>query len=164
MLWKLKEPLERVGRDTRRHYDEISGVPGYFYDLADELGKQYRGEVIAKDKLRDLSKKIGGKIVRSDLGQLYFQEEGRGAFHLLTVATGVANLGFLAMLVERKVIDKNTFLFIDEPEAHLHPKWQMEMAELLFTLAKEGVHVVIATHAVDILKWLEVRVLSLIHI
>ena len=49
-------------------------------------------------------------------------------------------------------------LFIDEPEAHLHPAWQVIMAETLFELAKGGVHVVIATHSIDVLKWLEVHV------
>ena len=59
---------------------------------------------------------------------------------------GIANLGILALLIERKVLDKGTFLFIDEPEAHLHPAWQVIMAETLFELAKGGVNVVIATH------------------
>ena len=71
---------------------------------------------------------------------------------------GVANLGILALLIERKVLDEDTLLFIDEPEAHLHPAWQVVMAEALFELARQGVNVVIATHSIDILKWLEVHV------
>ncbi|MCE2435518.1 MAG: AAA family ATPase [Candidatus Latescibacteria bacterium] len=71
---------------------------------------------------------------------------------------GIANLGILALLIERKVLDKGTFLFIDEPEAHLHPAWQVVMAEALFELAKGGVNVVIATHSADILQWLDVHV------
>ena len=64
----------------------------------------------------------------------------------------------MALLVERKIIDKESFVFIDEPEAHLHPAWQVVMAESLFELAKGGVNVVIATHSADILKWLEVHI------
>ena len=73
-------------------------------------------------------------------------------------AMGVVNLGILALLIERRTIDRGSFLFIDEPEAHLHPAWQVIMAETLFELAKGGAHVVIATHSADILKWLEVHV------
>ncbi len=71
---------------------------------------------------------------------------------------GIANLGILALLIERKVLDKGTFLFIDEPEAHLHPAWQVVMAESLFELSRQGVNVVIATHSVDILQWLDIHV------
>lgn len=72
-------------------------------------------------------------------------------------AMGVANLGILALLIERKALDENALIFIDEPEAHLHPAWQVFMAEALFELSRQGANVVIATHSVDILKWLEVH-------
>ena len=72
-------------------------------------------------------------------------------------AMGVANLGILALLIERKALDENALIFIDEPEAHLHPAWQVVMAEALFELSRQGANVVIATHSVDILKWLEVH-------
>ena len=45
-----------------------------------------------------------------------FEQKGR-SFPLQTTATGVANLGILALLIERKIIDHGTVLFIDEPEA-----------------------------------------------
>ena len=99
---------------------------------------------------------IGGRIAISETGDLSFRENGRN-FSLPVTATGIANLGILALLIERKVLDKGTFLFIDEPEAHLHPAWQVIMAESLFELSRRGVNIAIATHSVDILKWLEVR-------
>ena len=71
---------------------------------------------------------------------------------------GIANVGILALLIERKIIDKDAFVFIDEPEAHLHPAWQVVMAETLFELSRRGVNVVLATHSADILKWIEVHV------
>ena len=93
----------------------------------------------------------------SETGNLSFQENGRN-FSLPVTAMGIANLGILALLIERKVLDKGTFLFIDEPEAHLHPAWQVVMAESLFELSRQGVNVVIATHSADILQWLDVHV------
>ena len=100
---------------------------------------------------------MGGKIAISENGDLSFLENGRN-FSLSVTAMGIANLGILALLIERKVLDEDTFIFIDEPEAHLHPAWQVIMAETLFELSRQGVNVVIATHSVDILKWMEVHI------
>ena len=162
VYWKLKNALEDIRISPRfQHSDreQISGIPGYFYDLASALRQQYAGTMDFPDIYEQLTGKLGGKIVISDTDALSFQENGCDrSVSLPVTARGVANLGILALLIERKVLDKDAFIFIDEPEAHLHPAWQVVMAETLFALAKGGAHVVIATHSVDILKWLEVHV------
>lgn len=164
IYWKLKSALENSRRSSRFYSSysgrkRLTGVPGYFYDLAEALEEKYSGDAAFSELYEKLtSKKImGGKLTISEIGELNFQESKR-SFSLHLTAMGVINLGILALLIERKVIDKGAFLFIDEPEAHLHPSWQVIMAETLFELAKGGVNVVIATHSVDILKWLEVHV------
>ena len=157
VMWKLKEGLERLGR--RLAPGQVPDAPGHFYNLVDALGKTYRGKAVASEEIQRLTKEVvRGKIVIGEAGELLFAEEGAPRPRPLSlVSTGVINLGALAMLVERKIVDKDSFLFIDEPEAHLHPAWQVEMIRLLFALAREGVHVVIATHSVDIVKGLEVH-------
>ena len=161
--WKLKNALENARYPFRSLYtgrrERLSGVPGYFYDLVETLESEYTGDMAFPGVYEKLTSKgvIGGKIVISESGDLLFQENERN-FSLHTTAMGVANLGILALLIERKVLDEDTLLFIDEPEAHLHPAWQVVMAEALFELARQGVNVVIATHSIDILKWLEVHV------
>ncbi len=161
VYWKLKTALE----DTRDYpvslgdRERLSGVPRYFYDLASALKFEYTGAMAFPDVYKKLTSKnvMGGKIAISETGNLSFQENGRN-FSLPVTAMGIANLGILALLIERKVLDKGTFLFIDEPEAHLHPAWQVVMAESLFELSRQGVNVVIATHSADILQWLDVHV------
>ncbi len=160
--WKLKNALENLRirpRTLPSGRERLSGVPGYFYDLASALKSEYTGDIDFPDVYENLTGKnvLGGKIVISETGALLFQENAR-SYRLPVTATGVVNLGILALLIERKVLDRNAFVFIDEPEAHLHPSWQVEMAESLFALAKGGANVVIATHSVNILKWLEVHV------
>lgn len=161
VYWKLKAALEDT-RDYSVHFgdrERLSGVPGYFYDLASALKYEYTGAIAFPDVYAKLTGKnaMGGKIAISETGNLSFQENGRN-FSLPVTAMGIANLGILALLIERKVLDKGTFLFIDEPEAHLHPAWQVVMAESLFELSRQGVNVVIATHSADILQWLDVHV------
>ena len=163
VYWKLKGALEDA-RDypefnVRGDRERLTGVPGYFHDLVRALKHEYTGEISFPNVYARLTGEdvIGGKIEISESGNWSFQENGR-SFSLPVTAMGIANLGILALLIERKVLDEDAFIFIDEPEAHLHPAWQVIMAETLFELSRRGVHVVIATHSVDILKWLEVHV------
>lgn len=159
--WKLKGALE--GSKPRSGYEYgrrvlLNGVPGYFYDLASALKFEYVGNMAfpkVYDSLTNV-RAIGGRVILTEMGDLAFHE-GERNYPLSATATGVANLGILALLIERKVLDKKTLIFIDEPEAHLHPAWQVVMAESLFELARQGARVVIATHSMDILKWLEVH-------
>lgn len=163
LYWKLKDALEylrlnpRFSRSPRE--EKLTGVPGYFYELASALREKHTNGIAFPSLLEKLTGEevLNGKIGISEVGELVFQENGQ-ALPLPLVAMGVANLGVLALLIERKIIDKETFIFIDEPEAHLHPAWQVVMAETLFALSQQGVNVVIATHSMDILKWLEVHV------
>ena len=161
--WKVKNALTQ-GRylffsSIGGRRQPLTGVPGYFRDLARKLETIYTGDMDFPDIYAELTGKdvIGGKITLSETGVLSFQENNRN-FPLPVTATGITNLGMLALLIERKVLNKGTFLFIDEPEAHLHPSWQIFMAKNLFALSQQGVNVVIATHSVDILKWLSVHI------
>ncbi len=161
IYWKIFTPLRDVRRFGaslgRARGTALTGVPDYFYDLVESLTYEYTGEMAYPEIHRWLvDDVIGGKVSVSEFGEMSFEEAGR-SHPLSTAATGVANIGMLAMLVERKVIDRGTMLFIDEPEAHLHTAWQTVMADALFRLAGEGVKVVVATHSADILKWLEVH-------
>ena len=161
LYWKLKDALESPILDRSFHSSrgELTGVPGYFYELASALRRKSTNGVAFPSLLEKLTREevLNGKIEISEHGELVFQENGQ-ALPLSLVAMGVANLGILALLIDRKIIDEETFIFIDEPEAHLHPAWQVVMAETLFALSQQGVNVVIATHSIDILKWLEVHV------
>lgn len=153
--WKLKRALESALRSrffnhrSRQRLD----VPKYFQDLSEGLGESYSGEAAFPELLERLKEIIGGQIAISERGELVFQEFGRNEpFILPMTATGIVNLGMLALLIETKILDKDVFLFIDEPESHLHPVWQVEMMRTLFDLAQQGVNVVIATHSSDILE------------
>ena len=156
VLWRLRGILESVILESRNGRARAD-VPGYFRALLAALLKEYSGEMPFPEVYRRLTEEvIGGKIVRNDLRELHFAESEGGSYALSMTATGVVNLGILALLIERKILDKDAFLFIDEPESNLHPEWQVAMTEALWELARGGVNVVIATHSVDILKRLEI--------
>jgi len=41
----------------------------------------------------------------------------------------------------------NSLLLFDEPEVHLHPEWQIELAKLLVKLAEIGIPIFINSHS-----------------
>ena len=155
--WKLRSALR--GRMSRFALLRGLAVPKYFTDLNEGLNDEYSGDVAFPKLFGRLTGKdvMNGKILLPESGEMVFSRPGQSRpFPLPMTATGIVNLGVLAMLIERKILDKGTFLFIDEPESNLHPEWQVAMTEALYELAQGGVNVVVATHSVDILKRLEI--------
>lgn len=138
---------------------QLSGVPGYVFNLIDLLKTEFVGDIAFPEVYKKLTDTeiMGGQFTITDDGSIHFQENGK-RHPLSIIGTGIANIGMLSLLIERKVLDKDSLLFVDEPEAHLHPAWQVFLAQSLFELARQGVHVVIATYSLEILKWLEVHV------
>ena len=161
LYWKLRSALKGAfPRFLPLGGRRGLGVPKYFTDLDSALGEEYSGDVAFPSLLQRLKEDvIGGKITLDESGRMVFHEAGKGrSFSLPLTATGAVNLGILALLIERKIIDKGAFLFIDEPESNLHPKWHVEMTRALFELARGGVNVVIATHSPDIMERLSALV------
>ena len=146
------------GRYLQEERIRLDGVPRYFRDLVQTTKEKYVSE---ESPFSDISHKIvdmlNGKMSLSQNGELTFIEEDRQT-PLSTTAAGIVNLGILELLLERNILSKGFVLFVDEPEAHLHPSWQIRFVEILFDLVEKGVNVIMATHSADILKWLEVHV------
>ena len=159
VYWKLERLFVRPYRTLRFEYQErtfarraIPGVPDYVTSMRTGLSKEYTGEVAFPGILNWIQSVLDGRIVVSPNGQLRFSD-GKGYYPLQTTATGITNIGMIGLLIERKLINEQTVLFIDEPECNLHTAWQVIMAELLMKLSRAGVQVVIATHSAEILKY-----------
>ncbi len=75
---------------------------------------------------------------------------------LSLTAMGISNLGLIDLLLRNNIINKGSFLIMDEPEVHLHPEWQVTLANILYKIAKQGANIIIATHSLDFLKQFEV--------
>lgn len=158
--WKLRNALLSVSRRPTLFSSKRESllVPKYFNDLSFMLMEELSGDMAFPDIFDDLTKKlIRGQIAIDESGSLQFKEFNGKSHKLPVTATGIVQLGILALLIEKKALDKGTILFVDEPETNLHPSWQVEMMHILFRLMKKGVFVIMATHSADMLKWLEVH-------
>ena len=62
-------------------------------------------------------------------------------------ASGIKVFGILQLLSSNGFIKNNALLIFDEPENHLHPKWQLDLAKILVNLAKSGVSILVSSHS-----------------
>lgn len=166
IYWKLRRPLSLLRdnplvrlRRYSRDSNGLSGVPKYFYDLLDLINQNIKSNSDNED-LFNLQNKIinqlGGELDISDSGDLTFKDLiSKKNIGINLTATGVANLGLLALLLKKNVISKGSFVFIDEPEVNLHPAWQKVMIETLYALSLNGINVVVASHSFDMMKYIE---------
>lgn len=73
------------------------------------------------------------------------------------------NVGFgitytLPILVAILAAEKDTLILLENPEAHLHPKGQAKIGELLSLAANSGVQLLVETHSDHILNGIRVAV------
>lgn len=72
---------------------------------------------------------------------------------LVNAATGIKSFAYLLRLLANGHLKEDTLLLIDEPEAHLHPQWIVEFANILVLLNKKlGVKIVITSHNPDMIS------------
>ncbi len=63
-------------------------------------------------------------------------------------SAGIKEIGLIQVLLQNNKLKENSFLIIDEPEANLHPSWQIKYAEILVLLVKElNIHIYLNSHS-----------------
>jgi len=96
-----------------------------------------------KNKMTNL---MGGEFKKDEMGRYYFDKNGQ-KIDLVNTATGIKSFGIFQVLSQNNYLNKNTVLVLDEPEVHLHPKWQLEIAKIIVELVKNGVKVLVNSHS-----------------
>lgn len=99
-------------------------------DLFEKIQTIINGEVAYNPRDRDFA----------------FRREGQ-SISIKNTASGIKTFGLLQILVANEFVAKNTILIFDEPENHLHPKWQLKLAQLLLKLVEKGVYVLVSSHS-----------------
>jgi len=96
-----------------------------------------------KDKVTSL---MGGEFKKDESDHFYFDKNGQRV-ELVNTATGIKQFAIFQVLSQNNWLNKDTVLILDEPEVHLHPKWQLEMAKIIVELVKNGVKVLVNSHS-----------------
>ncbi|ELK2279566.1 ATP-binding protein [Vibrio vulnificus] len=167
IYWKLRKPLKNAmeyshifSRAIRRSQssDSLTGVPKYFYDLIELVEQNIKSSEDSQENhalYKNINEIIGGELDLSESGDIFFKDHNGGPVNINLTATGVTNLGLIALLLKRNVIAKGSYVFVDEPEVNLHPAWQKVMIETLYNLSLNGINVVVASHSIDMMKYIE---------
>lgn len=110
------------------------------------------GSILAKEKLSEIYKILGGvvngKIQEKNEKFYYYAEDMNQPISIENLSTGLKSFVVLKMLVENGRLEKKDVLILDEPEIHLHPKWQIIYAELIVLLQKYfDLSIIVTTHS-----------------
>jgi len=101
-----------------------------------------------KKLLSILSNTIKGKIkYNKKIRDFEYIDDNGKVFDSLNTATGIKAFGIIQMLIKSGIIDQRSLLILDEPEVHLHPKWQLKYAELIIELVKNDINVLVTSHS-----------------
>ncbi len=100
------------------------------------------------DVLAGLQALIDGEVAYDKTERDFvFRRPSGTAISIKNTASGIKVFGLLKMLVANEFVTKDTILIFDEPENHLHPKWQLKLAQVLLKLVESGVYVLVSSHS-----------------
>ena len=157
---KIKKALENcrqirlpILKDEDKY---LKGYPQYLDKLYSFIDKEYIGTSDFNLISQEIQETIKGSFSVSKSGDIQYTDTENNIMPLSLTAMGISNIGLIDLLLRNNVIDKGSFLIMDEPEVHLHPAWQVVLANILYKIAKQGANIIIATHSLDFLKAFEV--------
>ncbi|MFQ2546446.1 AAA family ATPase [Aeromonas caviae] len=164
--WKVRDALKAAKEQSnipvflRKEANNIlTGVPKYFYDLDEALRAEVKTQApitILEKTLENLKNELGGEFIFNGDNLIFKDKVSGKEISKNLISFGMTNIGMIHSLLKNNVITPGSFVFIDEPETNLHPRWQVLLMNVLIELAQHNVNIVIATHSIDMLKALEV--------
>ncbi len=106
-----------------------------------------------------LAKVCDGEVIAAgpQRSRLFFEPRGiNDTLALGNLSSGLKTFVMITILLMNGAIEKNGTIILDEPEIHLHPAWQVELAELVVLLQKEfGLHVLLTCHSPYFIRAIE---------
>lgn len=139
------------------------GIPNttlHIKDLVNKLKDSvYEDEFLTEIKYENLeqiiSEAINGDVKYNKKNKEFeFVRDGQ-TFKSLNVASGIKSFGIIQLLLKSGLLNERSLLILDEPEVHLHPKWQLIYAKVITILASYGINSLITTHSPYIVEAFE---------
>lgn len=132
-------------------------IQGFYTTTAEEALQ----EVVVTEQLSEIMKKLNsacsGSLTNSRDGFAYAVGKNSPALSLENISLGLKPFIIIKSLLLNGGLERNGVLVLDEPEIHLHPQWQVLLAEILVLLQKEfNLHILITTHSPYFLEAIEV--------
>jgi AAA15 family ATPase/GTPase len=146
---------------TSRERDKVFGFDDTYLDLvraieADTtMGKNYSAFAHSRVILESI---IGGKVSFEN-GEWILKKKNNFKFTINSTSEGVKKIALFDRLLGNRYLSKQSVVFIDEPEAALHPSALMSFLEIIHSLSHTGMQFFISTHSYFVIK--KLRLLSI---
>ncbi len=88
---------------------------------------------------------LNGRLIKSNSSWQF--QEGDAIHPIHITAEGIKRLALIDRLIGNRSLLPGSVLFIDEPEAMLHPHAIVEFMEILHLLADQGIQIFMASHS-----------------
>jgi len=108
------------------------------------------------DLIKPLEEAMGGSILLDINGRFYLSLPGKGKMEITLVAEGIRKIAMLARLIATGQIFELGYLFWDEPESNLNPKYIRTISQTIVDLAENNIQIFLATHSLFFLRELEI--------
>jgi predicted ATPase len=98
---------------------------------------------------KNIKKIINGEVFYdSSKDDIFYKKDGLpNKLEMAQTSSGIKMFGFFQILILNKSLTQGSVLILDEPEVHLHPKWQLEYAKFLVSLVKGKITVLVNSHS-----------------
>jgi predicted ATP-dependent endonuclease of OLD family len=121
-----------------------------------QLGRSKQRDSLHNSILDKISNIIDGEVVYDDDTFFIVKRNGMKVEFSME-AEGIRKIGLLWTLIQNGIINSNSILFWDEPEANINPKYIPDLVEILIELQKNGVQIFITTHDYIFSKYFDVK-------
>lgn len=159
VVWSASTLLEIEDKEQRMNNMGRPKISLHIKDLINKLenaryfaNKPYESNSLINETLRNISNVIKGDFnfensERDFLFTKNISENKNIKVRSVNTASGIKSFGIIQLLLQSNMLDDRSLLIIDEPENHLHPKWQVEYARLIVEMVKNEINVIISSHS-----------------
>ena len=147
-----------VKRTTRVGLERFPEVPTMSGAVADFMERiiLYEEDSVSNDEMKDIAETLESEVLAGQIllklspsgypGFYYRPQSIEEDIRLSQASSMVSELAPLVLFL-RSLVQPGDTLIIEEPEAHLHPGAQADMAVILARLVRAGVRVIVTTHS-----------------
>lgn len=149
-----KEVLSLLDIIIQSREEQRFGFDDTYYDLAKALRPTTQGKnikVFSKSR-KELEGLIDGRLEYDKTMKKWIFTQGRQKFDIALTSEGTKKIAILDTLLGNHYLSKSSIIFIDEPEAGLHPELLVKFLDIISMLSDCGIQVFIASHSYFVIK------------
>ena len=147
-----KEVMSMLGAIKEARAAQKFGFDDPTFDLVRALEREpSQGAPPFGSARQDLEELVGGRLLERN-GKGWVFKAGRHEHPVAITAEGIKKIAIIDRLIVNRTLSKDSILFLDEPEAFLHPQAVVQVLDILSRLVESGVQIFMATHSYFVLK------------